>query len=63
MVKIRNGNANFKLMLLLIGTNSNPSAVEGVVSKSSKHLNSQHNKPIWKDLQSGGVHNTARQFY
>lgn len=46
MVKIRNGNVSFKLMLLLIGTNSNPSAVEGVVSKSSKHLNSQHNKPI-----------------
>lgn len=29
-------------------------------SVSSKHINSQHDAPIWNDLQSGGgVHNTA----
>lgn len=29
---------------------------------SSKHMNSQQDEPIWKDLQSGGgVQRTARQ--
>lgn len=62
MVRIRNGNAAVKVMLLLVGKTSS-SVVGDLVSKSSKHVNSQHNKPIWNDLQScGGVHKTARQF-
>lgn len=64
MTKKRNVSETVAVMPVAISQIPMSEDVDAPTNVSSRQINSQHDEPIWKDLQSGGgVQRTARHAF